>query len=220
MGFIDRLLGRDDEPDPRQQPGRGRAYNRSSGQLTDEQAIERYRYMVHTAPPEAIEQAHAEAFAKLTPEQRRMVLEEFTRALPPQERADAGRHGDDPRALARMATRAELREPGFMERTFGRMGGGYGMGGGIGMGGLLAGSILGSLAAGFVGSAIANEFFDNDPNFSEGDPGGDYNQAAGMEQAEGYDSGGEMGAYGDQYGSGGDFGGGDLSGGDFGGGEF
>ena len=36
----------------------------------DEAAIARYRYMLKTAPPETIEQAHAEAFAQLTPEQR------------------------------------------------------------------------------------------------------------------------------------------------------
>jgi hypothetical protein len=31
-------------------------------QSADEQAIARYRYMLKTAPPETIEQAHAEAF--------------------------------------------------------------------------------------------------------------------------------------------------------------
>ena len=87
----------------------------SSGQLTDEQAVERYRYLLRTAPPEAIEQAHAEAFAQLTPEQRRLVLEGLSEDLPPQERADR----DDPQSLARMATRAELRQPGTLERTFG-----------------------------------------------------------------------------------------------------
>jgi hypothetical protein len=33
---------------------------------SDEAAVERYRYMLRTAPPETIELAHAEAFAKLT----------------------------------------------------------------------------------------------------------------------------------------------------------
>src|SRR5690349_9832045 len=42
--------------------------------LTDEQAIARYRYMLRTAPPEVMEQAHEEAFARLTPQQRAMVL--------------------------------------------------------------------------------------------------------------------------------------------------
>ena len=35
--------------------------------MSDEQALQRYRYMVQTAPPEMVEQAHEEAFAKLTP---------------------------------------------------------------------------------------------------------------------------------------------------------
>lgn len=37
-------------------------------QTTDEQSLERYRYMLATAPPEDIERAHEEAFARLTPE--------------------------------------------------------------------------------------------------------------------------------------------------------
>ncbi|MBA2390234.1 MAG: hypothetical protein H0V67_08260 [Geodermatophilaceae bacterium] len=43
---------------------------------------------------------------------------------PPRERAPS----DDPQALARMATRDEMRQPGTMERTLGRRGG-VGMGG-------------------------------------------------------------------------------------------
>ena len=73
------------------------------GELTNEQALERYRYLVRTAPPDAIEQAHEEAFAKLTPEQRRLALRDASAAVPEHERTG----GDDPRSLARMATRAE-----------------------------------------------------------------------------------------------------------------
>src|SRR5688500_19125245 len=117
MGFLDRLFGRDEpeqqQPDPaRQAPRRGAV---DGEQLTDERALERYRYLLRTAPPEAIEQAHAEAFAQLTPAQRRLVLEGLNGDLPPGERADR----DDPQSLARMATRAELRRPGTLERTFG-----------------------------------------------------------------------------------------------------
>src|ERR671916_421873 len=97
---------------------------------SDEQAVERYRYLLRTAPPETIEEAHAEAFAQLTPEQRRLVLQELTQDLPERERA-AG-YADDPRSLARMATRAEMRQPGTLERTFGGMNAP-----GMGMGGLL-----------------------------------------------------------------------------------
>jgi hypothetical protein len=153
MGLFDRILGK--EP-----PGASR-----DGPTTqrdgDEQAIARYRYLVRTAPPEAIEQAHAEAFARLTPEQRRRVLAELGDELPTHERAAAQRAGDDPGALARVATRAELTRPGSLERAFGRMsaspGTGMGMAGG-GFGSMLAGSFLGSMAGAVLGTTIANHF--------------------------------------------------------------
>jgi hypothetical protein len=110
----------------------------SAGELTDEQALERYRYLVRTAPPDAIERAHEEAFAKLTPEQRRTALRDLSAAVPEHERAA----GDDPASLARMATRAEVNRPGTVERAFG---GGGGMLGGMG------GTLLGSFAAGDIG---------------------------------------------------------------------
>ena len=94
----------------------------------NEQAIERYRYLLRTAPPEQVEQAHAEAFAGLTPEQRTEVLRRFAAALPPSELGQA--QSGDPGALARAATRAELQQPGFLERTLGPGGVGTGAGGG------------------------------------------------------------------------------------------
>jgi hypothetical protein len=161
----------------------------------DEAAIERYRYMLRTAPPETVEQAHAEAFAKLTPEQRNKVLADLSAEVPPSERTSS----DDPRSLARMATRAEMRQPGTMERA---LGGGRGMGGGMGMGGMIAGTLLASVAGAFIGTAIADAFFDDET--AGGETGGE-------EVAGGDETAGDPGA--------GDFGGGDF-GGDFGGGDF
>lgn len=120
------------------------------GTSTDEQAIERYQYLLKTAPPEQVEQAHAEAFARLTPEQRSEVLRRFAGTLPPSELRDA--QSGDPGALARTATRAELRQPGFLERTLGPGGVGAGTGGAFGS------SLLGSLAGTFLGTAIASHF--------------------------------------------------------------
>jgi hypothetical protein len=125
----------------------------------DEQAIARYRYLVRTAPPEAIEQAHAEAFAQLSPEQRRRLLDELAGEMPDAERAAAQRAGDAPAALARVATRSELREPGSMERAWGRMG----TAPGLGFGGMLGSSLLGSLAGSVLGTAIAHQFFAHQP---------------------------------------------------------
>ena len=118
---------------------------------SDQHAIERYRYMLRTAPPETIEQAHAEAFATLTPEQRRLVLEQLREATPPRERP-TGDSDADPQALARMATRAEIRQPGALERVLGS-----GRGGGFG--GIFASSLLGSVAGTVLGSMVAQHFF-------------------------------------------------------------
>ena len=122
--------------------------------------------MLRTAPPETIEQAHAEAFAKLTPDQRQKVLADVSAELPPSERATS----DDPRSLARMATRAEMRNPGTMERTLGG-----GRGGGMGMGGMIAGTLLASVAGAFIGTAIADAFLDDE---GAGDAGGEEMAAA------------------------------------------
>ena len=85
MGLFDRILGS-------QRPGAGQRPVHASTDA-DAQAIARYRYLVRTAPPEAIEQAHAEAFARLTPEQRRRLLDELGSELPATERAAAQRAG-------------------------------------------------------------------------------------------------------------------------------
>lgn len=144
MSFLDKLFGRGPQEEgavpPRQVE---RAMN------PDEEAIARYRYMLRTAPPEDLERAHEEAFSRLSPEQRRRVLDEISTQVPASERPGS----DDPRELARAATRAEVREPGFMERSF--------RGGGMGMGGMMIGGLFSSLAGAFIGSAIAHQFFDN-----------------------------------------------------------
>jgi len=203
MGLFDRLFGRGmdrrrtgwDQGRPASEPTASHP-----GRNEDEVAIERYRYLLRTAPPERVEEAHAEAFAKLTPDQRRQVLTQLSEYVPPGERAQS----DDPRSLARMATRAEMRQPGTMERALGR--GGMG---GLGMGGMIAGSLLASVAGAFVGTAIADAMFD----FNDSGEGADVAADAGDVQNAG-DTGGEFG--GDFGGGGGDFGGGDFGGGDFG----
>jgi len=116
----------------------------------DEQALARYRYMLKTAPPEAIEQAHVEAFARLSAQQRRMLLEQLRTEMPEAERAYAT---ERPEALARLATRAEVRQPGTMERLFSRV-----PAAGPGLGGIMAGSLFGSMAGTVLGTVIAQNF--------------------------------------------------------------
>ena len=143
---------------------------------SDQQAIERYRYMLRTAPPETIEQAHAEAFAALTPQQRRVVLEQLREATPPGERPPGD--GDaDPQALARMATRAEMRQPGVLERAFGS-----GRGGGFG--GMFASSLLGSVAGTVLGSMVAQHFFAHPAPAEASSPEDGFDGQATAEQVE------------------------------------
>src|SRR5688500_16997815 len=137
--------------------------------MDDQQAIERYRYMLRTAPPDDVERAHAEAFARLTQEQRQMVLRGLAAQVPPAEVPQS----DDPQSLARLATRAEMRQPGTIEQTFSRVPAGPGLGG----------IFLSTLAGAFVGTAIAGAFF--------GDHGTAGDQAAGGETAATDSSGGE-----------------------------
>jgi hypothetical protein len=80
---------------------------------------------------------------------------------------------DDPQSLARAATRAEVRQPGILDRTFGGMGGGGMMGGGMMRrrhdgrryrhGRHARRGLLTSIAGSFIGSSIAHSFF-NQPD--------------------------------------------------------
>jgi hypothetical protein len=143
MGIFDRFRPADES--------RGRTYEGQQTQPSeDEQALARYRYMLKTAPPETIEQAHIEAFARLTPQQRRMLLEQLRAELPEAERAYAT---ENPQALARLATRAEVRQPGTMERLFGGA-----PAAGTGFGGMMTSSLLGSIAGTVLGTMIAQNF--------------------------------------------------------------
>jgi hypothetical protein len=230
MGLLDRLFGRrrsahDQVYDGYQAASQYGGYQPppapqhtapQGGAPTDQQAIERYRYLLRTAPPDQVEEAHAEAFAQLTPQQRQEVLVQLAAAVPSSERP----RSDDPRSLARAATRAEVRQPGTLERAFGGGfgGGGYGGGGygrsygGPGFGSMVGASLLGTVGGLVVGTAVADALFDT----GIGDGG-----LFGGGDEEAYAQGYEDGAGGDYGGDpGGDLAGGADPGGDFGGGDF
>ncbi|QAY73827.1 hypothetical protein ET445_11190 [Agromyces protaetiae] len=165
MGFLDRIFGAPD-PEPARPP------TPSQRRLTDDElAVERYRYLLRTAPPESIEQVHAEAFARLTPPQRALVFQALSDQAPAGERLVS----DEPSALARAATRQEMRQPGSVERAFasadvsaGRpSAGGVGYGG-PSIGGMFGSSLLGTIAGVVVGTAIAQAFLPDHAFFEQG----------------------------------------------------
>jgi hypothetical protein len=151
---------------------------------------------LRTAPPETIEQVHAEAFAKLTDEQRAIIYEELSKGAGTGERPLSS----EPATLARAATRAEMRQPGTLERSFSNPA--YQ---GPGFGSMIAGSLIGTVAGYVIGSALVSAFLPWDGGAdASGDTGADSGSEAGA------DSGADAGD------ASGDFGGGDF-GGDFGG---
>ncbi len=185
MGFLDRLFGT------------GQPQSRADQSLApaprteDERAIERYRYLIRTAPPETIEQVHAEAFSRLTDGQRALVYEELSRGAGTGERPLSS----EPATLARAATRAEMRQPGSLERALSGSSAGV-TPGGPGFGSILASSMLGTVAGYVVGSALVSAFL----------PWDGYDAAAsgaGADDASAADAGGA------------DFGSADLGGADF-----
>ena len=120
----------------------------------DERALARYRYLLRTAPPEQIEQAHAEAYAQLSEQQRQKLLAQLSHDLPPGEAPRT----DRPDELARAATRAELRNPGYLTGpSF------------AGHGTLFAGNMMSTIAGVVIGTTIAQS--------SLTDHGADYAQS-------------------------------------------
>lgn len=190
MGFLDRLFGTEQAP---------AAPARRASRSDDEVAIERYRYLLRTAPPETLEQVHAEAFAKLSDEQRALIYEELSQGAGTGERPLSS----EPATLARAATRAELRSPGTLERSF--------QGGAPGFGSMMASSLLGTVAGYVIGSALVSAFLPWDAGYDANGTDGDGAEGSG-------DSAGDTGADASAASAdtGGDFGGSDFGVSDFG----
>jgi hypothetical protein len=189
MGLLDRLKSylNDDAP----AGPAGAAPLATRGRSDDEIAVDRYRYLLRTAPPDAVEEVHAEAFAKLTPQQRNLVFEELSQNAAASDRPAS----DDPRTLARSATRSELRQPGFLERTLGP---GSAASRGPGLGTMIGGSLLGTVAGVVIGSAIADMVlpgigdFGSDLSDGVGDLGNDVGDVA-SDAGSGFDGFGDFG---------------------------
>jgi hypothetical protein len=127
--------------------------------IGDDEALDRYREVAPQLPDDVYEQSAAQAFSRLSPEQRA----EFGRWLQTQGRQHDARIPDldgdgrddrfqDPQTLARAATQMRRQQPGLLDGLLGSaLGGGTGALGGMG-GGL--GSALGGLTGGQAGGGM------------------------------------------------------------------
>ena len=192
MGFLDRLFGAQDEV-PSASPRRAVPND-------DERAVERYRYLLSTAPPETIEQVHAEAFSKLSESQRAQVYEELSKGSGTGERPLSS----EPATLARAATRKEMRDPGSLERTLT----------GPSFGSMVGSTLLGTVAGYVIGSALVSAFLPWDAGYDAN--GGSGSDASGSDRS-GSDAGADSsGDFDSGFDGGGFDGGGFDGGGDFG----
>ncbi|WP_181065058.1 cation-transporting ATPase [Pseudoclavibacter sp. Z016] len=176
----DQYTARDSGPRYGQQPPSAPSYgsrpasNPSSGTAADKAAIAKYDYLLKTAAPDQLEQAHREAFQRLTPEQRDQVRERLSAESGPYDRPQSSSPDD----LARAATRGEVQRPGFMAKVLGAgkriagsrggsnftpgssRGGSARFGRGAGVAGAAAAGVgagaLGGIALGVVGGAVAS----------------------------------------------------------------
>jgi hypothetical protein len=175
MGFLDRLFGTEQDAAP--------ASPRRRPPTEDERAIERYRYLLQTAPPETIEQVHAEAFSKLSESQRAQVYEELSRGSGTGERPLSS----EPATLARAATRKEMREPGSLERSLT----------GPSFGSMVGSTLLGTVAGYVIGSALVSAFlpWDGGASADSGDSSADASADASADGGDfgGGDFGGDFG---------------------------
>ncbi|WP_163543301.1 hypothetical protein [Occultella kanbiaonis] len=158
-----------------QQPGT--AQHSATGSAEDRRAIERYQYLLRTAPPDQIELAHAEAFASLTHAQRQEIRARLFDVAPAADRPE----DDSAQTLARSATRTERRQPGALRRAFGDRGEGFGS------------SLLSSIAGAYVGTALAQAMFgvvlDGGAPVGGAGPGAQGHAAAGGYEPDGADDG-------------------------------
>ena len=76
----------------------------------EDQAVRQYRFLLRTAPQDALEAAHVDALSAIGPQHRETVL----RTVQAQLVAGAHLHADDVKPLAHLMTLGERRSPGVL----------------------------------------------------------------------------------------------------------
>ena len=100
-------------------------YQRGQAADFDDQEVQqRYRQVLRNGPPQLVEDAHADAFAQLSPDQRREMASRLRAQAaqldqPYTDPYDRDEYDEDPRTLARMAQQAEQRNPNVLDQLFG-----------------------------------------------------------------------------------------------------
>jgi len=153
------ILGGGDEPDDKARTSARDFVSRyedgsPSEGFSGEEALDRYQRVADRVPSDVYQQSAEEAFSRMSPTERTKLAELLSQHTERDQDGDG--QIDDPRQLARMATRVQQNNPSGLAGLFG---GGGGSGGGAGD--LLSGA-LGALggnrgqSAGGLGDVLNN----------------------------------------------------------------
>lgn len=154
--------------------GRGSTH-RGATEAEQARDLARYKYLLRVASGERLEQAHAEAFSALLPEQRERLFRRLRRDLPEEDRPIS----NSPAELAHAAVVAQEADRGYLVRMLRRPGHGVSEGHGtlrpsaVSGDSLFAESVLAPVAATATHSSVVSAAlagFDHSPEAAQIDP--------------------------------------------------
>jgi hypothetical protein len=95
------------------------------GGLSDQDVAQRYQRTVQYAPPDVVEQAHAEAFNRLPPQEQQQIVAQFQQAhTDPQQPFqypgfNSGQQSYSPAQMGQMARQAQQQQPDLLQQVLG-----------------------------------------------------------------------------------------------------
>jgi hypothetical protein len=135
MNLFDNLFGGQQRQEYEDFVNRYQQGHPSEG-YSEEEVMQRYQKVASNVPEDVYEQSAEEAFARLSPQERKDFFQ-FLRQRAQQQQvaqdfADFNQEGvedryQDPHQLAQLTTRMRQQQPGFLEKLLGADGGGQGM---------------------------------------------------------------------------------------------
>jgi hypothetical protein len=135
MNLFDNLFGGQQRQEYEDFVNRYQQGHPSEG-YSEEEVMQRYQKVASNVPEDVYQQSAEEAFARLSPQERKEFFQ-FLRQRAQQQQvaqdfADFNQEGvkdryQDPHQLAQLTTRMRQQQPGFLEKLLGADGGGQGM---------------------------------------------------------------------------------------------
>jgi hypothetical protein len=127
MDRLNQFFGQDNQRQQEYQDF-SRRYEQDPGSISDAEAARRYRELASQLDDDDdLDQAHEEAFSRLSPQERRQLAEQYQRATQDPRRPYQGFQQDydlerasQPRELGRMTRRASREDPDLLEQLVGQ----------------------------------------------------------------------------------------------------